>query len=62
MPTPGSDNEVELYASGKWYNQPKFPEEYYFWKYSVATYDDLLYVFGHHINIVPFYIPYSYIN
>ena len=41
-----SNNEVELYASGNWYNQPRFPEENYFYYYSVATYDDLLYVFG----------------
>ena len=44
-----SNNEVELhpgYASGNWYNQPRFPEEDYFYAYSVATYEDLLYVFG----------------
>ena len=41
-----SNNEVELYASGNWYNQPRFPEEKNFWFYSVATYDDQLYVFG----------------
>ena len=42
----GSNNEVELYESGNWYNQPRFPEEDYFYAYSVATYEDLLYVFG----------------
>ena len=42
----GSNNEVELYESGNWYNQPRFPEEDYFYYYSVATYEDLLYVFG----------------
>ena len=41
-----SNNEVELYASGNWYNQPRFPEEKNFYYYSVATYEDLLYVFG----------------
>ena len=42
----GSNNEVELYESGNWYNQPRFPEEDSFYDYSVATYEDLLYVFG----------------
>ena len=41
-----SDNDVELYASGNWYNQPRFPEDDYFCDYSVATYEDQLYVFG----------------
>ena len=58
-----SNNEVELYASGNWYNQPRFPEEDYFCYYSVATYDDQLYVFGefnfyfdrHFITLFNFY-------
>ena len=41
-----ANTEVELYASGNWYKQPKFPEENKFFYYSVATYDDQLYVFG----------------
>ena len=58
-----SNNEVELYTSGNWYNQPRFPEEDYFYAYSVATYEDLLYVFGqfnfyfdrHYISLFNFY-------
>jgi len=38
--------EVELFANGNWYDQPPFPEEKYFYEYSTATYQNLLYVFG----------------
>ena len=59
----GTYYEVELYASGKWLSQPKFPEEKPFYYYSVATYEDLLYVFGefsikfdrHFVTIFHFY-------
>jgi len=41
-----SSVEVELFANGNWYDQPPFPEEKYFYYYSTATYQNLLYVFG----------------
>ena len=41
-----SSVEVELFANGNWYDQPPFPEEKAFYYYSMASYVNLLYVFG----------------
>ena len=38
--------EVELFANGNWYDQPPFPEETWFDRYSTATFETFLYVFG----------------
>ena len=37
---------VELFANGKWYQQPDFPEERSFAYYSTITYENRLYIFG----------------
>ena len=42
----GVTNEVEIFSNGNWYNQPAFPEEKYFYYYSTATYENILYIFG----------------
>ena len=42
------NREVELYTDGHWVQQPPFPKDrsYDFYDYSVATYENVLYVFG----------------
>ena len=37
---------VELYANGYWVKQPPFPVYGYFYSYSTATFENVLYVFG----------------
>ena len=46
------NREVELYTDGHWVTQPPFPKDSSdrfdrrFYDYSVATYENVLYVFG----------------
>ena len=42
------NREVELYTDGHWVQQPSFPQDRSndFYDYSVATYENVLYVFG----------------
>ena len=59
-PYQDSSVEVELFANGNWYDQPPFPEEKYFSRYSTATFQNLLYVFGDYSHPQKYY--YNYLS